>query len=303
VLLRAAPGQDLYGVFTTVAEGFVDVGPEAELRPRTELTDEHWMRAQATGSSRPDGDGAFDDDGLIVQDAGDQRQRWLPRAQLADYMQALLENDSARRLRLTESLERPGPAILARFRIGSMVLVQPGPGEPEVLGPVVDGEDPDQVMVRLSRDECRWFPAGRLAPQGSRDLHRRAEALMSKADSQQAGGAIEPAGQLRREAARLELAAMEAVPQSRPRTRSLLAISAVALLLRAGDVELATVEARRLYRDGHVDQATGAELERILAHPNIEEARRAERGRWAAGGTDSPPAPMPATRATSGPRP
>jgi hypothetical protein len=174
VLLRAAPDSDLWAVYTTVAEGFGPVGSEAELRARTEFSPAAWERARATGSSAARGDYGFDDEdcGLIVQDATPVGQRWLPRAQLADYLRALLADDRERLFQLSQAFaDDPAPAILERYPVGSPILVRPdrSPDAPWVRGQVRAGLDagtlPDgasfgRLLVRLSSTgESRWFGA------------------------------------------------------------------------------------------------------------------------------------------------
>lgn len=104
----------------------LDAGPGAELRVRTEYDEEQWARARTTGSSWAYGASA--DAGLTVQDAGDQRRRWLPRANLADYLRALLDADyqfavlndvTGRRLQLTQPIAGPTTTTeLDRLRTG-----------------------------------------------------------------------------------------------------------------------------------------------------------------------------------------
>jgi hypothetical protein len=101
-LLRAAPGQDLFGEYSTIAQNFVAVGSQAQLKPQTRHSSRAWELARRTGSSRLDGEGAFADDGLIVQAAG-PGQRWLPRGKLGAYLQALQEQDAERLLLLSQS--------------------------------------------------------------------------------------------------------------------------------------------------------------------------------------------------------
>lgn len=104
ILLRAGPGQDLYGEFSTLAEGFLDAGGEAELRPRTRHPARAWELARRTGSSRSDRLGAFRDPGFLVRDA-EAGRRWLPRERLSDYLRALQADDRERLRLLTRSLE------------------------------------------------------------------------------------------------------------------------------------------------------------------------------------------------------
>jgi hypothetical protein len=109
VLLRGAPGRDIWGEYETRSEAFIATGSEGELRAATALPAKHWERARATGSSAARGDGDFDHDGLTVKDAGTPQQRWLPRSHLADYMRALHVDDPARRLELTQALDQAIP--------------------------------------------------------------------------------------------------------------------------------------------------------------------------------------------------
>jgi hypothetical protein len=170
VLLRGAPDIDLWGEFTTVAEGFVAVGSEAELRAQTEFSDEQWERARATGSSAARGDYAYadQDGGLIVQDAGDNRQRWLPRPYVADYLLALLRDDRHRRLQLTRSFDEEAtpasgaPLILVAEDAAEPAASPPAPaGRPfNVRGAVPHAGDPEELLLLVdhipSREEMRW---------------------------------------------------------------------------------------------------------------------------------------------------
>jgi hypothetical protein len=107
ILLRASRHADLFGEYSTVAESFVAVGCQARLKPQTHYTARAWELARRTGSSRPGGEGAFTDDGLIVQEAG-RGQRWLPRAQLEAYLEALRDDDAELLLLLTQPQEAAG---------------------------------------------------------------------------------------------------------------------------------------------------------------------------------------------------
>jgi hypothetical protein len=104
ILLRAGPGQDLYGEFSTLAEAFLDAGGKAQLRPRTRHPARAWELARRTGSSRPDRLGAFAEPGLLVRDA-EAGRRWLPRERLSDYLRALQAEDRERLLLLTQPPE------------------------------------------------------------------------------------------------------------------------------------------------------------------------------------------------------
>jgi hypothetical protein len=73
ILLRAAPSEDLYGEFSTLAEGFT-------------------------------AEGGFADQGLLVQDAG-RGHRWLPRERLAAYLRAHQADDQELLLLLSQPLE------------------------------------------------------------------------------------------------------------------------------------------------------------------------------------------------------
>jgi hypothetical protein len=169
ILLRAAPDLDLWGEFSTEAEGFVAAGSEVQLRAGTEHPAEHWERARSTGSSAARGDGAFDDDGLIVQDAAPVGQRWLPRAHVGDYLGALLADDRERAFQLTQAFDdQPNPVTLERFPIGSEVMVLPEPGSASWMpgqvragldvGALPGGGTVGEQLVKLSTNgEVRWF--------------------------------------------------------------------------------------------------------------------------------------------------
>lgn len=113
MVLRAAPGVDLYGVFSTSADGFVFAGTREQVRvflstptdwrgvPALASSDgpRAWLdRADATGTSvrYRIGDGAlpgsFDADGLLVVARG--RHWFLRRSRLYAYLSAwVIEDD------------------------------------------------------------------------------------------------------------------------------------------------------------------------------------------------------------------
>jgi hypothetical protein len=172
ILLRAAPDEDFWGEYETISEDFLDAGPEAELRARTEHGEEQWARARSTGSSRSAG--AFTDAGLIVQDAGDQRRRWLPRANLASYLRALLDADyrfavlddvSGRRLQLTHPIAGPTTTTnLDRLRAGLEAIALGGLDNrgqdmtwAEIARAVLAGREPESPAA------ISWLAAGRQA--------------------------------------------------------------------------------------------------------------------------------------------
>jgi hypothetical protein len=168
ILLRAAPDLDLWGEFSTEAEGFVAAGSEAELRARTEHPAEDWERARTTGSSAARGDGAFADAGLIVQDAAPVGQRWLPRAHVGDYLDALLADDRERVFQLTQAFDDEPAVTLERFPIGSEVIVLPDRrnaawirGQVRAgldVGELPGGGTIGELLVKLSTNgEVRWF--------------------------------------------------------------------------------------------------------------------------------------------------
>ena len=74
--------------------------------------------------------------------------------------------------------------------------------------------------------------------------HRAAQERSVLAAEHHRRGEVEKARVLFREAADLELRAVQAVPASAARTRSALAVSAVAMLYKAGEFERAEVVAR-----------------------------------------------------------
>lgn len=67
------------------------------------------------------------------------------------------------------------------------------------------------------------------------DAHRRAEELMVLADVARAEGRQDDAIRLFREAAEHELVALKHIPETRPRTRGIIAVSAVSLLREAAE--------------------------------------------------------------------
>jgi len=70
----------------------------------------------------------------------------------------------------------------------------------------------------------------------SLDLHRRAELLMTQADLSRGAGDLDEASAGYREAAEFELQALQPIPRDRVWTRGAIAVSAVALFRKAGDL-------------------------------------------------------------------
>lgn len=76
-------------------------------------------------------------------------------------------------------------------------------------------------------------------PEGSLPAHRKAEAFMANADRFWMLGAEAAAKEAWRHAARWEMETFQQIPDIRPRTRGITAVSAVALAKRSGDMTLA----------------------------------------------------------------
>jgi len=87
LLVKAAKDQDTYVGWSTVADGPKGVWSRETATeygwPKTYLD-----RADATGTSARDGDGAWDDNGFVAEQRG-----WLPRARIGDYAVEYLHGD------------------------------------------------------------------------------------------------------------------------------------------------------------------------------------------------------------------
>jgi hypothetical protein len=97
------------------------------------------------------------------------------------------------------------------------------------------------------------------------ELHRRAEALASEAGLAANTGRTEDAGRLFSAAADLEFRALAELPPDRVRTRSVLAVSAVSLLYKAGRLDEAEMACFRILGSGELNSWGQAELRRLLA--------------------------------------
>jgi hypothetical protein len=66
------------------------------------------------------------------------------------------------------------------------------------------------------------------------DIHRRVEAIMAQAERLEADGQTDEAQPFYLEAAKLEAEVLREIPDSRPRTRGIIAVSTASLFWRAG---------------------------------------------------------------------
>lgn len=106
------------------------------------------------------------------------------------------------------------------------------------------------------------------------ELHRQAEALMARADLFASAGQTDDARPLYGEAARLEAQTFDVIPSSRPRTRGIIAVSAVSLFTRAGDLRTAVLHAHRFLADGSIHGDARLRLRDLL-----DEAESLQRAR------------------------
>jgi hypothetical protein len=165
VLVRASHRLDLWGELSTLQESFAVVGTEAQLRARSQHSDEAWSRAKFTGSSDQAGFMAFSAAGLLLRDEAWFGQRWLPRGQLASYLRASIAGDAARLASLTQARDRsdrdasisPRARDLAgrRLRPGVGVLVRMDPNGPWWRGEVQDAVRQAEVLVGIGGSSTR----------------------------------------------------------------------------------------------------------------------------------------------------
>ena len=105
----------------------------------------------------------------------------------------------------------------------------------------------------------------------SMELHRNAESRMAEAELLEARGDVAEARRLFLQAADAEAAAFEYIPQDRPRTRGIIAVSAVSLYWRANAFDEAIRHAHRYLSLSGLPDAERVELEQLLI-----EVRRAK---------------------------
>ncbi len=105
----------------------------------------------------------------------------------------------------------------------------------------------------------------------SLDAHRRAEVLMSKAEQKASQGAVDESRTLYLQAAQQEAQAYGFIPEDRPRTRGIVAVSAVALFRKAGAHDEAVRHAHRYLGDAALPEFAHAELAAMLADSEHEQ--------------------------------
>jgi hypothetical protein len=100
------------------------------------------------------------------------------------------------------------------------------------------------------------------------DIHRRAEAVMARAErlEAEADGHTEQARPLYLEAAALEGEVLKEIPASRPRTRGIIAVSTASLYWRAGAKEEVARIARRYLACPDLPEFARAQLGDLLAN-------------------------------------
>lgn len=109
----------------------------------------------------------------------------------------------------------------------------------------------------------------------SLDVHRQAEALMGRADVLAAEGRAAEARRLYRQAADLEAQALESIPATRPRTRGIIAVSAVALYWRGGATDQVVRHAERYLAERELPDFARTQLAELLDDARREQQARA----------------------------
>lgn len=110
-------------------------------------------------------------------------------------------------------------------------------------------------------------------------LHREAEALAGEAERAAKDGHAQRARELLSRAADLELRALEDLPEGQERTRSVIAVSAAAMLYKAHRFDEAEMAVFRLLGAGTVNKWAAAELRELLEVISDERLLTARLGR------------------------
>jgi hypothetical protein len=104
------------------------------------------------------------------------------------------------------------------------------------------------------------------------ETHRSAQEMSMRAEALMRVGKPEEAGRLYMEAATKEQAAFEAIPDDKPRTRGILAVSWVALLYKAGAYEEAYQAARNILDQHLIPGPARSQIQDILRTIREEQA-------------------------------
>ena len=107
------------------------------------------------------------------------------------------------------------------------------------------------------------------------DAHQQAEHFMAEADQLEAQGRQQQAQQARLQAAQCEARAFEHIPVSRPRTRGVIAVSAVALYRRAGALDEAIQHAHRYLGESDLPEFARQQLDELLTDVRRERQAKA----------------------------
>jgi hypothetical protein len=95
-LLKVAPDQDLYTVWSFSVDNVLAVRTHREIKASRAWTDEQLRRADETGTSSTDGDGSWDERVFVVANTYHRLGCFeLRRDQLADYARLLREGKAA----------------------------------------------------------------------------------------------------------------------------------------------------------------------------------------------------------------
>ncbi len=101
-------------------------------------------------------------------------------------------------------------------------------------------------------------------------LHREAEAFMGLADQARAQRRPAHAARFDRQAAELEARVFELLPLDRPKTRGITAVSSVALLRKAGELDQAIGHAERFLAQDAVGEPWRLDLAEMIEEMQAE---------------------------------
>ncbi|TYB71217.1 hypothetical protein FXF51_01915 [Nonomuraea sp. PA05] len=119
IVYKTAPGRDAYVIFRTEDDVPLCMGDRAEISDRLcmeippAIVDELMDRADRTGTTYNDGTGGWDDTGFMVGEnmfPTDVGSRFLPRANLEEFVRAAATQDMERMVALTTEMLESGEA-------------------------------------------------------------------------------------------------------------------------------------------------------------------------------------------------
>jgi hypothetical protein len=117
IVYKTAPDRDWYVLFRTEDDVPLCMGDRAEIRDRLcmeiapAIVDELMDRADRTGTTYNDGTGGWDDTGFMVGESmfpDDVGFRFLPRANLEEFVLAAAADDIGRMVELSVEMEESG---------------------------------------------------------------------------------------------------------------------------------------------------------------------------------------------------